>query len=170
MIFRLSTKLAAKIHTSPKVCVPPDPNPFADWSAHLFTADRTQYILLTNTASLYSVVTFGRGITDDSAFIDAALTAMREYMVHDGMEFIFRKFIAPASGEVRFSKSLNRSVIGSMNDLVYHATMWLTEGELSPFDASFRLNEIAFAALRYKNAREVFKRSEVTKETSVKGE
>ena len=42
---------------------------FADWSAHLFTAERTQYILISNTASLYSMVMFGRGITDDCRFI-----------------------------------------------------------------------------------------------------
>jgi len=53
MIFRLSRKLATKIKTGPKICAPPDPNPFADWSAHLFTANRAQYIVITNTASLY---------------------------------------------------------------------------------------------------------------------
>ena len=43
MIFRLSQKLAAKLKVSPKVCAPLDANPFADWSAHLFTADCVQY-------------------------------------------------------------------------------------------------------------------------------
>ena len=157
MILRLSEKLATKIKVAPKDWAPPDPNPFADWSAHLFIADRAQYILFTNTPSLYSVVTFGRGITDDSEFLDAALTAIREYMVADGMEFIYRKFVAPASAEVRFSKALNRSVTGSMNGLVYRATWWLVERELSPFDTSFKVNEIPFAALKYKNPREVFK-------------
>jgi hypothetical protein len=33
--------------------MPLDENPYADWSCHLFTADRTQYIILSNTASLY---------------------------------------------------------------------------------------------------------------------
>ena len=157
MILRLSQKLATKIKIAPKICAPPDPNPFADWSAHLFTADRAQYILLTNTASLYSVVTFGRGITDDAQFLDVALSAIREYMTEDGTEFIYRRFVAPASAQVRFSKALSRSVIGSMNDLVRHATWWLVERELSPFDTSFKLNEIPFAALRYKYPREVFK-------------
>jgi len=73
------------------------------------------------------------------------------------MEFLFRKFIAPASAEVRFSKALNRSVTGSMNDLVYHATMWIAERGLSPFHTAFKLNEIPFAALKYRNPREVFK-------------
>ena len=48
MIFRLSRKLAQKLKVTPKVCIPLDPNPFADWSAHLFTVDRAQYIILTN--------------------------------------------------------------------------------------------------------------------------
>lgn len=162
MIFRLSAKLATKLKVAPKTSLPLDANPFADWSAHLFVADRTQYILITNTASLYSVVLFGRGITDDGQFLDAALSAMRHYMASDGTEFIFRKFIAPASGTVSFSKALNRSVIGSMNDLAYHATFWLVERELSPFDTAFKLNEIPFSALRYKNAREVLMGLEVS--------
>jgi hypothetical protein len=38
MIFRLSQKLATKLKLPLTVCARPDPNPFADWSAHLFTA------------------------------------------------------------------------------------------------------------------------------------
>jgi hypothetical protein len=48
MIFRLSQKLAKKLKEGTLPPLPLDENPYADWSAHLFTADRTQYILLTN--------------------------------------------------------------------------------------------------------------------------
>ena len=157
MIFRLSQKLAKKVKASSLKPAPADPNPFADWSAHLFTADRTQYVILTNTPSLYSTVIYGRGISNDSQFLDRALGAIREFIVDDGQEFIFRKFIAPASATVQFASALNRSVTGSMNDLVYHAQMWLTEGELSPFDVGFKLNEIPFSSLNYGNPREEFK-------------
>jgi hypothetical protein len=52
MIFRLSQKLAKKLNEG-KLCeMPLDENPYADWSCHLFTADRTQYIIMSNTASL----------------------------------------------------------------------------------------------------------------------
>jgi len=44
-----------------------------------------------------------------------------------------------------------------MNDMVYHAQMWLTEGELSPFDVGYKLNEMPMSALGYANAREKFK-------------
>ena len=166
MIFRLSQKLAKKIKEASSQSLPPDPNPFADWSCHLFTADRTQYILVTNTASLYSVVMYGKGITTDYEFIDRVVECIREFMHYDGQDFIYRKFVAPASGAVRFSKALNRSITGSMNDLVYHAKMWLTERELSPHDTSFKLNEIPFSSLKYQFPREVFKALKVEEAAS----
>ena len=150
MIFRLSQKLAKKLKISLPKPAPADPNPFADWSAHLFTADRTQYLILTNTPSLYSTVIYGRGISNDSQFLDRALSAIREFMVDDGQEFIFRRFIAPAAGTVRFASALNRSVTGSMNDLVDEAKMRLTEDELSPFDVGFKLNDMPMSYLDYK--------------------
>ena len=52
MILRISAKLGKKIHLAPDRILPADLNPFADWSAHLFTADRTQYVLISNTISL----------------------------------------------------------------------------------------------------------------------
>jgi hypothetical protein len=57
MILRLSGKIAKKIHVKPAAVLPADSNPYADWSTHVFLAARTQYILVTNTASLYSLCT-----------------------------------------------------------------------------------------------------------------
>ena len=56
MILRLSQKLATKIKAGTLPEKPLDENPYADWSCHLFTADRTQYIIMSNTKSLYSCV------------------------------------------------------------------------------------------------------------------
>jgi hypothetical protein len=162
MIFRLSQKLAKKLKCPLPQSAPADPNPFADWSAHLFTADKTQYLILANTPSLYSTVIYGRGILNDSQFLDRALSSLREFMADDGQEFIFRTFVAPASVSVRFASALNRSVTGSMNDLVYHTQMWLTEGELSPFDVSFKLNEVPMSFLDYRKPRDAFKALDVT--------
>lgn len=156
MIFRLSTKLATKLKVTPSKVLPLDPNLFADWSAHLFTVERTQFLIVTNTASLYSSVFYGRGIASDRQFIERALSSIRELMEDDGQAFIYQRFIAPASGTVQFSKALNRSVTGSMNDMIFHAKVWLTEGELSPHDTAFKLNDIPFSSLDYRKPREVF--------------
>ena len=162
MIFRLSHKLNAKIKAGTLRALLLHENPLADWSAHLFLAGRTQYLLVSNTKSLYSTVLYGKGVTTDSHFIERALGGIREFMEADGQAFAYRRFIAPATASVRFAKALDRSVTGSMNDLTKHATYWLAEGDQSPFDVGFRLNEIPMSALAssgssYGNPREAFR-------------
>lgn len=97
----------------------PHPNPFADWSASLFAADRSQYILVTITRSLYSVVMFGKGVPHVGAFITRAIQNIGELMRDDGYEFLHQRAFLPETGTISFASALNRSVIGSMNDLVY---------------------------------------------------
>ena len=162
MIFRLSQKLATKIKAGALRALPRHENPLADWSAHLFVAGRTQYLLLSNTTSLYSTVMYGKGVTTDSHFIERALGGIREFMEADGLAFAYRRLIAPATASVRFAKALDRSVTGSMNDMVKHATYWLAEGDQSPFDVGFRLNDIPMSALAnggsaYGKPREAFR-------------
>lgn len=162
MIFRLSQTLAKKLKEGTLPVVPLDENPYADWSAHLFTADRAQYIIVTNTKSLYSVVMYGKGITDYSEFIDRALSNLRGFIEADGLAFVYERLVVSTSGGVRFAKAMDRSVTGSMNELVKFAKLWLEEGELSPFDIGFRLNDILLSALgskqhAYGKPREAFK-------------
>jgi len=149
MIFRLSHKLNAKINAGTLAALPLNENPLADWSAHLFVARRTQYILLSNTPSLYSTVLVGKGISDDSDFIARALSNIREVMEDDGKGAAYQRFIAPASATVRFARALNRSVTGSMNDMTYQATYWLAAGKLSPFEIGSRLRETPMSALKH---------------------
>jgi hypothetical protein len=152
MSFRLSQKLNAKVKSGTLPALPLDECPFADWSAHLFVADRMQYIILSNTKSLYSTAMYGKGISDDSHFIERALSSIRAFMEADGQAFVYYRFIAPASATVQFAKALNRSVTGSMNDLINEAKSLLTTEEISPFDRGFRLNEILLSALALNKA------------------
>jgi hypothetical protein len=156
MIFRLSSKLAYKLKVSPPGVLPRGPSPFLDWSAHQFTAARMQFVIVSNTSSLYAVVFQGRGLSNDGLFVERALSSLRNIMEHDGLALTYRRFIAPACHTVQFSKALNRSVTGSMNDLIVHAKLWLTERELSPHETAARLNDIPFSSLDYRNPREAF--------------
>lgn len=164
MIFRLSQKLNAKIKAGTLPTLPPHENPFADWSAHLFLVSRTQYILVCNTKSLYSTVMYGKGLTNHGQFIKQALSAIRECLKEQGHESVYERAIVPASGMVRFGKALNRSLTGSMNDLVQQATFFLSRHDLSLLDVGFKLNETPMSALpsrsgdSYGTPREVFKR------------
>ena len=106
MILRLSQKLNTKIEAGKLPSAPLDENPYADWSCHLFTARRTQYIILSNTPSLYSCLMFGKGITNDGIFIDRALATIREDLDDAGQQFVHRKFIAPSSEVIQFAMPL----------------------------------------------------------------
>lgn len=156
MIVRLTAKMAKKIKALPSELLPAAANPFADWSAHLFTADRTQYVIVANTASLYSMVMYGRGITNDNAFLQRMTSYMSEFLEDDGYRFIYERLIISETGHISFSKTLNRSVTGSMNDLVRNAQFLLTENEISPYDLSFKLNKMPISYLKYDNPREAF--------------
>jgi hypothetical protein len=158
MIFRLTEKLNAKIKTGTLMTLPLDQNPFADWSAGLFLVGRLQYILLTHTKSLYSTVLPGKGITDEIAFIEHALSSIREFMETDGHKGVYERFVAPASGSVQFAKGLNRSVTGSMNDMTKHAAYWLAAGDVSPFEIGSRLKGIPMSALKHGGSRYGFPR------------
>ena len=157
MIFRLTQKLAKKVKLPPLPAQPEGENPFIDWTAHLFRAERAQYIIVTNTASLYSLVMYGRGITDDNDLIKDVLSFMREFMADDGCEFIYRRLISPHTARISLAKATNRHVIGSMNELIYESKLYLTERQLSPFETSQQINETLMSYLDYKNPREAFK-------------
>jgi len=156
MIFRISQKLGKKIKVAPSKALPEHKNPFADWSVHLFTANRVQYIIITNTKSLYSIVMHGQGITDDSMFIDHALSAMREFMKSDGFQFQYDRFIVPESHTVSFSKRTIRPVIGSMNDLIFQAKYELSERGVSPHAASKGINDTPLSMVNYSKPKKVF--------------
>jgi hypothetical protein len=163
MIFRLSQRLNAKIRAGTLAAVPLDENPLADWSAALFVAGRTQYIMVSNTKSLYSTVLPGKGVTDHGTFIERALNGVRASLAADGQGGVYSGRIGPAGITVRFAKALDRSVTGSMNDLIRHATAWLTDGDVSLPGVGARLNDTLLSALAtgisapYGRPREAFK-------------
>jgi hypothetical protein len=158
MIFRLSDKLNTKIKAGTLATLPLDENPFADWSAGLFLVGRSQYILLTNTKSLYSTVLPGKGITDETTFVERALSSLGEFMDTDGQQGVYERLVAPVTGSVLFAKALNRSVTGSMNDMVKHAAFLLASGDISPVEIGSRLKGIPMSALKHDGATHGFPR------------
>lgn len=156
MIIRLSGKLGDKIDANPDDKLPPHENPYLDWSGHLFRAPRKQYILITNTASLYSIIIEGRGIIDGDLLREKIVGEWETMLDEDGFQSIFKHHIKPAVGEYSFSKALNRTVIGSMNDLVRLAESRLGKQGYTPHETAIKLNETPFSYLDYGYPREAF--------------
>ncbi|MBZ0170497.1 hypothetical protein MELA_01277 [Candidatus Methylomirabilis lanthanidiphila] len=158
MILRISDDLARKIKDRPTRVLPLDRNPYADWSTRLFAESRTQYIMITNTVSLYTMVMFGAGIHDALTFTSRVTSYISEFTRADGFELIYERLISPSTLHVSFSKALNRRVTGSMNDLEFQAKIILARGTVSPWDVSLTLNEIPFSYLKYNGPRVEFHR------------
>ena len=154
MIIRLSQQMSKKVKLPG---LPPHEaaaNPLCDWAMHLFRFNRLQYLLATNTTSLFSVVIPGRGIADGVILLSRLFPALHELHCHAGLEEAFERFIAPKVAHVVWSKANNRAVTGSMNQLIYEAQWLLEDSELkasglSPAELSQRLNLSLFSLLKY---------------------
>jgi len=155
MLFRPSLKLAKRMKVSKLVELPLNSVPVGDWSGNIFNVSRTQHIILSNTRSLYSCLMLAKGITTQQAFVARALKTIRDFMEHDGQPSSVRSLLPCADMPASFSKSLSRSVIGSMNDLVFGAKLMLSDG-IDQHEVSVRLNESPLKALEYANPREAF--------------
>ena len=147
MIFRLTKTLNARIDAGTLEALPLNENPLLDWSAHLFSVGRSRFILLSNTVSLLSAVVPGQGVTSEDSFRVRACDDIRACLTALGYESISRMVIPADSGPVRFAKALNRSVSGSMNELVKCAEVCMSEGELTLPEVGHGLNDTLLSAL-----------------------
>jgi len=147
MILRLSQKIGSRLKAGPLKPLPLDKAPVADWTSQLFFFNRLPYILVSNTAALYSTVLYAKGITNDSIFITRLTSALRDFMEADGLAFAYDRFIVPRTGLIRFASTFNRSVTGSMNELISYAKVLLADEETTPFDLGFRLNDLLLSAI-----------------------
>lgn len=102
------------------------------------------------------MIMYGKGITNDGFFLNRTTSLIREFLEDDGHQFIFQRLVAPSTATISFSTALNRNVTGSINDLVLQAKFILAEGEVSPFDASFIVNDTPLSYLDYANPKKAF--------------
>ncbi|MFC1559246.1 DUF6933 domain-containing protein [Gemmatimonadota bacterium] len=142
MILRLSAKLSKKLSLFPQASMPLADNPFLDWSGHLFRANQRHHIILTNTPTLYSVLFLGLGITNQGAFEKWVMKELLSYLRYDDKETIFTEYIAPYFQGILYSKALNRSVVGSVNDLVFNAKYCIEEQDMSLQETADFINDM----------------------------
>lgn len=156
MILRLTTKLAQRIKVKPKDKLPLDPDPLLDWSAHTFFAGGVPFILVTNTASLYSTVFRAKGVTNGERLVERILSVLGEVLRRDMYGPLFENHIAPAAQTITYSKSLNLSVTGCMNGFVYYFEAFRPETQDDPYANAVVLNGTPMGPQPYRFPRETF--------------
>ncbi|ABC76924.1 DUF6933 domain-containing protein [Syntrophus aciditrophicus] len=150
--------MARKIGVTPSLALPSDKekNALIYWSANLFKAKHTQYMILRNTASLYSMVMYGRGITNEKQFVQETLSTMKEFITLDGNEMFFNMINELEDKNVLLSKMTDRRVTGSINNLIFQTKFHLLHDRKSSLEAPFRLNESSMSYLSYKSPKDEF--------------
>lgn len=158
MILRLTVKLAQKIGLDSLTALPYDKGGrfLLDWHAHLFTVQRMQYILATNTASLYSLVMPGRGITTGRQLVQALSDGLQTFLAGKGQQPNALMDLLVPERDALFAKITDRRILGSMNDLIFQSKVRLGEGQQTLFTISYYLNETPMSFLKYRSPKDLF--------------
>ncbi len=144
MILRLPQTLNARLGGGTLAASALHANPLLDWSVRAFAAGKKEYVLLSNTRSLYSVVLDGVARETSGRFAGRVAGAVLAILETAGQLAVVGSDLAPES--VRFAKAVDRSVTGSMNELVAYAERMLADGDLSVPEVGVRLNNLLLSA------------------------
>jgi hypothetical protein len=128
LTIRPTKRLAARLGILVPSAPPEVTNRVADWCAHDFMVGRYRHLFFFNTASIYPVVTYARGVTDESSLIQRLIETLKLNLVGSDVGFQYDRWIAPELAEVQFAPIPDRSTLGAMNDLIF-ATKWRLQSE-----------------------------------------
>ena len=165
MIIRFTDKLAKKLKLGPITKIDGHPNPYLEWYANYFTANRVQYILVTNAASLLTIVMYGRGISDYDLFQEQFISQFGDYLKEIDCELIFDRIIIPDMGATILSKNIDKSVTGSMTRMIYFFKLKLEANDMSPWDLTEYINTTNFNAIDFQEPVEAFKTLKLNKQS-----
>ncbi len=157
MIVRVTGKLAKQLKIAPMDTLPLGANPAADWTCRAFELyEDVSVMLITNTASLYSFFAPANGLETKEQFANGLLRYLERQMLTDNFGDVFRQHLEAEIYEMLLTKGLNRSVTGSMTDMINLAKYMLTENNCSLEEATLQLNRTPFRAIDYNYPRDQF--------------
>jgi len=156
MLIHLTDKLRTKMHFPPLDPFEEEAPVHLNWYANLFTANRVQYIITTNAASLLSIITYGRGVTDVDPYLKTFLPELREYLEEMNLQHIYHQCIQPHLGSIIFAKPTNRSVLSSMRVAILDCQAILNQRDEPPHLLAQLINQSPRKAIQFRKPPEVF--------------
>jgi hypothetical protein len=143
MIFRLTKKSQAKLKTG-KLSKVPENVLFNEWYINVFFSNRHRYFIISNAATLVTVIIPGAGIKNEADLFESVFDAMGELFNAIGCPFIFQRNIEPEIHDITLADTCNMKILGSMNDMVLNAKYHLEVDNMQPLDVSRSINETPF--------------------------
>lgn len=128
-------------------------NPLSSWHANLLLIERRKCALFTHDQSLFSVILIGLKRAEfermDQVFGQAMFRTLRLF------DFEQRQIeqLLDWSQQISYTKTNNRSVLGSMNDMAFNVQHLIAYGgglaNVDLDDLHLRINQIPFSAIGY---------------------
>jgi hypothetical protein len=166
MVIRLSQAMAQKLKVAAVPVEAPAANPFCEWVVRPYRCGRIQYVLATNTTSLFCINLSGKGLTSGAIFRARFSEALREHHQAADMSDIYDRYIVPHVQNLVFTKTDNssqmRAVAGSMNEFVFYAQCFYEDHvplqAIEPLDISNDLNGTMMSFITYQRPAEAHRR------------
>ena len=146
-------KLAKELGTKPSSPITENEG-LGNWYANLLRIDRRKCVLFTHEQTLYSVFVPGLKKPEfqclDDVFVQALFKQLRTEMFTQGQ---IERILEEYDGKIKYAKTENKSVLGSMNDLTFHIKYEIQiSGSLANIDIvslTKRINRTPFKAIGF---------------------
>jgi hypothetical protein len=149
MTFRFTKDAMEKL----KINIEPNSNSsdstIFEWFVGVFYVKQKKYYITTNAMTLYSVLSLGTGICNRKEDFINVLDDFFNQMLRDGLGKYFEKYVMSSISESLIKKTNNRSVLGSMNDMIFMAKLCLQEESIK--DATSRINKSPMSYIKMQN-------------------
>ena len=128
MIIRCTQKLAERLHTG-RLSHTEMPDTRSAWYANLFHALGVQYIILTESQTLVTVVFSGKGIKSADELARAGRAQIKTKFVESGWTELLGTAIDYDEETLELLAAQDRRVLGCMTDLVFAAELAAESGD-----------------------------------------
>jgi hypothetical protein len=166
LIVRCTGKLLKELKLSQKALktsgdVLNNADKFNEWYANIFYIDRKKCLICTNAKTLYTIYCFGINKEELTGLAKVVKVEFGKALLKEGVTTEAAEHLLAGWNEVLIDKTIDKSILGSMNDYVRCAKWRIYDmGGFDCFDREeirYETNRMPMSSLKYNSAREELK-------------
>jgi hypothetical protein len=121
MLFFHCTKKLLQALDLPVLAQPEEPGdlPLGIWYVNIFIEFKTVFLLFVNDPTLYTVVLHFSGMPNATKVVNSFRENLAMSLASDGVDQRIIQYLLQEHAQAAFVKTTSRSMLGSMNDLIY---------------------------------------------------
>lgn len=151
LILHCTKKALAQFKAEPAVDLPDSTDALGRWYCNLFIAERMKYLMLVDQETLFPLVVPARGLCAGN---DLSWRLKQQIVHHLNLWQIPEQLFMPqleSFNEIVLTKTVSRSILGSMNDFVHHAKYLTQYYEMAPDsdEILYQLARTPMGAMKY---------------------